>query len=146
MSTSIPQNVSTILQSNWNDAIGITKASIQWVATRPEIESWFKTATQNYLIACYCGQTRSTMVAQDTWRIDEPIIIDILIKPSDTNFSTTITTRETLKNEVERIIHSYQTQISGVAFAWVIRENAVEQFRLFRQIIVINCLYFHVKT
>lgn len=140
------ENVSTTLQNNWNDAIGVAKNDVQWVTTRPDIEAWFKASTKNYLAACYAGGTRETAVAQDTWRVDESIIIDILIKSTETNFSNMIPIRKTMKDEVKRIIHSQQTSITGVALAWITRENAVEQLRLLRQTLTVNCLSFHTKT
>jgi hypothetical protein len=140
------ENVSTCLQNNWNDSIGVAKNDITWPVERKSIAPWLANLTKTYCVACYCTGERERLAAQDTWRIDDQITVDVLLKATDATFANMFSKRAAMKEEVKRIIHSQQAAITGVSLAWIMAGNSVEQPQLLRQILLVNCLYFHVKT
>jgi hypothetical protein len=143
--TSIAENVKTCLYNNWNDSVGVAKTDIYWTTQRVDVAMWAKSGTKNYLIAVYSpGAISSRPISHSWWRVEEVITVDVAVKAS---VSGAYDKRTTLQNEIRRIIHSYQTSISDVSFAFISREPVqVEGENLLRLTLLVTCVYFHKKT
>jgi len=142
--TSIAQNVETCLFNNWNDSVGVSKNDIQWTVNRVDVALWAKSGTKNYLIAVYSpGATTSRPISHSWWRVEEVVTVDVAVKAS---VSGAYDKRTILQNEIRRIIHSYQTSITGVSFAFLSREPIqVEAENMLRLTLLVTCVYFHAK-
>ena len=142
--TSTAESVKTCLYDNWNDSIGIAKADVEWTVNRVDVATWLKTGTKNFLIAVYSpGATSSKPISHSWWQITEVVTVDVVLR---TSVATAYDKRTAMQNEIRRIIHSYQTSISGVSVAYVSREPIqVEAENLLRLTILVTCIYFHSK-
>jgi hypothetical protein len=142
---STAENLKTTIYNNWNNAIGIAKADIQWTVNRVDVALWAKGSTKNFLIAVYSpGATSSKPISQGWWRIEEVITVDVVVKA---NVSGAYDKRTAMQNELRRIIHTYQTSISDVSFAYESRQPIqVEAENFLRFTMLVTCVFFHSKS
>jgi hypothetical protein len=142
---STAENVRTCLYNNWNDSVGVAKNDIYWTTQRIDVAMWAKSGTKNFLIAVYSpGTTSSRPISHSWWRVEEVITVDVAVKAS---VSGAYDKRTILQNEIRRIIHSYQTSITDVSFAFISREPVqVEAENILRLTLLVTCVYFHKKT
>jgi hypothetical protein len=145
---SVAENVKTCLYNNWNDSVGVAKDDIHWTVYRADIvASWLRSGTKNFLIAVYSpGQTVARMISPSTWRVEETVRIDIMVKCNASNIGEMYQKRNVLKSEVMRIIHAYQFQIPNLSWAYISQEPIeVEAENLLRTTFYCLCVYHHVS-
>ena len=142
---STSESVKTCLFNNWNDTIGVAKADVEWTVSRVDVAKWAQGSPKNFLIAVYSpGATSSKPISHSWWQITEVVTVDVIVK---TSVSFAYEKRTIMQEEIRRIVHSYQTSISGVSLAYESREPVqVEAENLLRLVILVTCLYFHQKV
>jgi len=143
---SVAENIRNCLYNNWNDGVGIAKSDIYWTVYRFDVANWLKSG-RNYLIAVYSpGQTVSRMISPNTWRIEETVKIDIIVKCSSLNVDEMYQKRNILKSEVLRIIHANQFQIPGLSWVYISQEPVeVEAENMLRTTFNCLCVYHHTS-
>jgi hypothetical protein len=148
----VAYNLKTELVNDWQLGTPLSSADIEWTNYRKQVGVWQGAGTKKILIAVFNpGTTSSRPLSANWWRIDEQVRIDVLIKVGSSGGTSTIdtdyTNRDTIRNEILRIVHLKQTGITGVNFAYPTREPIQnEAENLLYLTIFVNCVYFHQKT
>ena len=143
----IASTISALLQAQWSLS-SPTVAQILWTMTRVD-SALFLSGSQAYAIGTYNPSSPTTVdvLSRECWQETERVYIDIIIKVVASTPLAATETRETMKNEVYRIMHLNQLTISGVSEAYIERElNKVEGTDLVRITLQAACLNFHVQT
>jgi len=159
----IPSIILNLLSDNWRSVLSdgdfdpadfdsndfftgtvrIAKGDITFSLYRPAYAEWDK-STSKYLVCTYSIPERGMRAAQDAWRVDEVVAVDIYIKASNNaSYLLALTARTLMRDEVKRILHDNESKIPYVALAWVTRGNAVEHPQRVRLLLHVNCLRYH---
>jgi hypothetical protein len=144
--TDTAQVISTMLQAKWSLS-SPTSAQIYWPTTRFQTMD-FQKLVNAYAIACYNpgGPVASEALAREVWQFVEDVVIDIIVKVS-AGTSLAVNARESMRNEVYRIIHLYEFAFSGCSDVYPMREHTkVESPDLARLAIQVKCKSFNVQT
>jgi hypothetical protein len=138
------QAVIGLLQSNWTGSPSVNE--ITWVSSKFETAQDVPPNAQ-LVIACYnpAGPVQSEQLSKEVYQFLEDVVIDIYVQNS-AGTATTMTYRETMKNQVYSILHSNQFNIpnfTGDVFPIREREK-VESPQLWRLSIIVRCRSFQM--
>ena len=134
------------LQANWSLS-SPSQTDVYWADTKVEAMDWAKLG-KNCVVACYSasGPVQAVPLSAEVWQKTEQVIVDIIVKVNGT-IDQANDTRESMRVEVYRIIHSQQFTISGISAAYVSRESyKVESSELTRLAIQISCVIFDIMS
>ena len=132
------------LQANWQLS-NPAASNILWKSTRVD-SATFLQSSKSYAVGCYnpAGPTTVSVLSREAWQQIERVMVDVYVKVSSTPADAT-NIRETIKQEIYRIVHSQEFKI-GPADAYVEREsNKVEGPDLVRITLQVVCVSFHVQ-
>jgi hypothetical protein len=144
--TDTAQVISAMLQAKWSLS-SPSVSDIYWATTRFQAMD-FEKVTNPYTISCYNpgSPVASDALAREVWQMVEDVVVDIIVKVS-AGTALAINARESIKQEVYRIIHINEFAFSGCADVYPMREHTkVESPELVRLAIQIKCKSFSVTT
>lgn len=159
----IPQGILNILESNWPALLSngvfnpaIFKPTVFWTGTvtvaagnvtfslyRPAVADFLGNTSENILVCTYSLPSRGQRSAQDTWRVDEVVVVEVFIKATASTYANALIARTLMRNAVKQILHANETAIPYVQLAWVNREYAIEAPNLVSVKMWVNCLRYH---
>jgi hypothetical protein len=137
--------ISQVLQQNWT-LTAPAVIDILWPTTRVETLA-FPANGKNCIVSCYnpTGAQQNEPLTREAWKQSERITIDIIVKVTNT-LSAATEIRENIRNEIYRIIHNQELQISNITDTYIDRETTrIESQELVRSTLQIICNSFHLK-
>jgi hypothetical protein len=137
--------ISGVLHDNWTLTSPAT-TDILWATTRVDAAA-FLSSGKNYAVGCYnpASPTQVAPLSREVWQQVERVMVDVYVKVVTTQ-AVAAGTREDMKAEIYRVLHSQELKISGVKDAYVERESSkVEGPDLARLTLQVACVNFHVQ-
>ncbi len=135
-----------LLQQNWS-LQSPAASDIYWADTKVEAMDWTKVG-KNFVIACYSpsGPVQAVPLSREAWQKTEQVMVDILVKVTGT-VDDACTLRETMRNEVYRIMHKVELSTPGYPDVHVQREAyKTESGELARIVIQVALVSFDIKS
>jgi hypothetical protein len=146
---STPDNASVLssaLQANWQ--LSSPKVSdILWSTTRVDAAT-FLNSGKKYGVCCYNppSPTQVTPLSREAWQQVERVLIDLCVKVTTSPADATVI-RESMKQELYRIVHTQELKIPGILDVYVDRETGKNEGPdLVRITLQVACVNFHVVS
>jgi hypothetical protein len=119
MTDSLSKTLNALLQAQWNQtATGLAVTDVYWSNIKYEALDQLSVITENVIISVYnpSAPTVSTPMSREMVKVDERVIVDILIKPSstaDADVQAAMATRENIIRWLQATIQTNQFKVSG---------------------------------
>jgi hypothetical protein len=129
-----------MIQNGWS-LTSPAKASVNFASARPETVDYLQLNVP-IVVNCYSPMGDAVVaevLTKEFWKLVESVVVDVVVKCTG-NMAVDMVTRETIRNEVYRIIHL------GDPYFWVDREMfKVESPEIVRVAILVKFLSFTLK-
>lgn len=139
--------LSSALQQNWTRDVTVPAVGdILWASTRVDSATFLQSG-KSYAVCSYnpASPTTVNVLSREAWQRVERIMVDVYVKVATTP-GAAADLRETLKQEIYRILHLKELKI-GPADVYVEREsNKLEGPDLVRITLQTACVDFHIQT
>lgn len=128
--------ISNLLYENWS-LENPSRDSVHWARSRVEAVDFAKLG-KNHVIACYELSSTSRSLTFELWQVEETIAVDVLSAKAET--------RNSMRDEVYRIIHANEHFVEGYVWVRISREsNTMEMPGLARTTIHVVCISWRIK-